>query len=197
MPIFFDGHNDSLTREDHADFATGREGGHLDLPRMEAAGMRGGIFAVFIRNPETADYRPEAVEPPGRCRARPRRWTTPTRPPRRPRRRGGCFAMERAGQVRVGRTVADLDAAAEGGPPVTVLHLEGAEAIDAELESLELWYAAGLRSLGPVWSRPNGSATASASSSPRPRTWDRASPTRARTWCAAAPSSGSSSTSPT
>jgi membrane dipeptidase len=36
-----------------------------------------------------------------------------------------------------------------------VLHLEGAEAIDPELEALELWYAAGLRSLGPVWSRPN------------------------------------------
>jgi membrane dipeptidase len=36
-----------------------------------------------------------------------------------------------------------------------VLHLEGAEAIDAGLEALELWYAAGLRSVGPVWSRPN------------------------------------------
>src|ERR687885_810159 len=36
-----------------------------------------------------------------------------------------------------------------------VLHIEGAEAIDPELEALELWYAAGLRSLGPVWSRPN------------------------------------------
>jgi membrane dipeptidase len=35
-----------------------------------------------------------------------------------------------------------------------VLHLEGAEAIDSGLESLELWHAAGLRSLGPVWSRP-------------------------------------------
>jgi membrane dipeptidase len=35
-----------------------------------------------------------------------------------------------------------------------VLHFEGAEPIDAGLESLEHWYAAGLRSLGPVWSRP-------------------------------------------
>jgi membrane dipeptidase len=55
----------------------------------------------------------------------------------------------------MGRTVADIDAAAEGGPPVAVLHLEGAEPIDADLESLDLWYAAGLRSVGPVWSRPN------------------------------------------
>src|SRR5205807_3471133 len=50
----------------------------------------------------------------------------------------------------------ELDAAVDGGRPlVAVLHLEGAEAIDPGLEALPLWYAAGLRSLGPVWSRPN------------------------------------------
>jgi membrane dipeptidase len=38
------------------------------------------------------------------------------------------------------------------------MHLEGAEAIDPGLDALELWYAAGLRSLGPVWSRPNAFA---------------------------------------
>jgi membrane dipeptidase len=38
---------------------------------------------------------------------------------------------------------------------VAVLHLEGAEAIDTGLEALDLWYAAGMRSLGPVWSRSN------------------------------------------
>ena len=36
-----------------------------------------------------------------------------------------------------------------------VLHIEGAEAIDANFELLDVLYAAGLRSLGPVWSRPN------------------------------------------
>jgi membrane dipeptidase len=52
--------------------------------------------------------------------------------------------------------VGDLDAAFDAdGPPVAVLHLEGAEPIDPGLEALELWYAAGLRSLGPVWSRSN------------------------------------------
>ena len=33
--------------------------------------------------------------------------------------------------------------------------MEGCEAIDAELAALEMFYAAGLRSLGPVWSRNN------------------------------------------
>ncbi|MDQ6601836.1 MAG: membrane dipeptidase, partial [Chloroflexota bacterium] len=32
---------------------------------------------------------------------------------------------------------------------------EGAEAIDEELNALEVYYRAGLRSIGPVWSRPN------------------------------------------
>jgi membrane dipeptidase len=37
----------------------------------------------------------------------------------------------------------------------SVIHFEGAEAIDSRLDTLEVFYAAGLRSLGPVWSRPN------------------------------------------
>src|SRR5205807_3326515 len=69
---------------------------------------------------------------------------------------GRLLALEREGQVRLGREIADFDAAiADDGPPLAVLHLEGAEAIDPALEALELWHAAGLRSLGPVWSRPN------------------------------------------
>jgi len=36
-----------------------------------------------------------------------------------------------------------------------VLHIEGAEAIDESFELLDVLHAAGLRSLGPVWSRPN------------------------------------------
>src|SRR3954464_6148121 len=50
IPVF-DGHNDALTREDAADFATGREGGHLDLPRARGGGFAGGIFALFTPTP--------------------------------------------------------------------------------------------------------------------------------------------------
>ena len=69
---------------------------------------------------------------------------------------GRLLALERGGHLRLARGIEDFDLAFAGeGPPLAVLHLEGAEAIDAELEALELWYGAGLRSLGPVWSRPN------------------------------------------
>jgi membrane dipeptidase len=155
MAFFFDGHNDSLTREDHARFAEGREGGHLDLPRMREAEMRGGIFAVFIRNPETADYQPAKSRRPGGAGPAPELehgYASAASVVAA----GRLAAMEAAGQMPIGRTIADIDAAAEdGSAPVAVLHLEGAEAIDADLEALDFWYAAGLRSLGPVWSRPN------------------------------------------
>jgi membrane dipeptidase len=151
----FDGHNDTLTRSDHAAFATGRRGGHVDLPRMRAGGMRGGIFAVFTpsarerKRPVPRDDGVVEFElaPPVR-HARAAAYATAAA--------GRLFALERGGHLRVARAVADLDAAREDvGPPVAVLHHEGAEAIDPGFEALETWYEAGLRSLGPVWSRPN------------------------------------------
>jgi len=71
---------------------------------------------------------------------------------------GRLLGLERDGHLRIVRTIADLDAAREDGVLAAVMHHEGAEAIDPGLQALELWYAAGLRSLGPVWSRPNAFA---------------------------------------
>jgi membrane dipeptidase len=56
VPVF-DGHNDAITREDHADLVDGREGGHLDLPKMQAGGIRGAIFAVFSPSEDEAPRR--------------------------------------------------------------------------------------------------------------------------------------------
>ena len=41
------------------------------------------------------------------------------------------------------------------GGLAAVMHIEGAEGIDADFQALDVLYAAGLRSIGPVWSRPN------------------------------------------
>jgi membrane dipeptidase len=60
-----------------------------------------------------------------------------------------------AGKVRVCRSVADIRAARAAGAHAPVLHIEGAEAIDANFDALEVLHRAGLRSLGPVWSRSN------------------------------------------
>lgn len=157
LPVF-DGHNDALTRDDHAGIASGRPEGHLDLPRMREGGVRGAIFAVCAPSLDE-NWEPVAredgvleielaAEVPYRDAAA---FATAAA--------GRLAALERAQEVRIARTISDVDVAhADSGPPVAVLHFEGAEAIDTDLESLELWYAAGLRSLGPVWSRPNAFA---------------------------------------
>jgi membrane dipeptidase len=155
VPVF-DGHNDALTREDAADFATGRDGGHLDLPRAREGGFAGGIFALFTPTPgaEHIDFdgggrmEIELAAPIGREMAA--AATTEAA--------GRLLGLERDGHLRVIRAIADLDAARADGVVAAVMHHEGAEAIDPGLEALELWYAAGLRSLGPVWSRPNAFA---------------------------------------
>jgi membrane dipeptidase len=67
------------------------------------------------------------------------------------------FRIEREadGQVRICRTAQDIRHCIETGVLAAVLHIEGAEAIDPEFETLDVLHQAGLRSLGPVWSRPN------------------------------------------
>ncbi len=155
MLAVLDGHNDALTADDHELLVSGKPGGHFDLPRMRAGGIRGGIFSVFVSS--EGDHWDRVVREDGVIEM----------PPASPVEHGVAaaaagavagrlLALERAGAVCVARGLGDLDAAFAGdGPPAAVLHLEGAEPIDPGLEALELWYAAGLRSLGPVWSRPN------------------------------------------
>ena len=157
IPVF-DGHNDSLTRADHDRLAAGRHGGHVDLPRMAEGGMRGGIFAVFTPSPGddlrlvprsdgVIEMEPAAEVPHPAAAAHASAAA------------GRLLELERGGHIRIARDAGDLDAARDGGgPPAAVLHLEGVEALDPDLEALDLWYGAGLRSLGPVWSRPNAFA---------------------------------------
>lgn len=162
-PIF-DGHNDILTRllflppERRLDaFLDGDGKGHLDLPRMLEGGFCGGFFALFVPSPmkgrslfevmRTAPYDlplPEPLSVEGATE------TVVTQA-------ALLFEAERRsdGRLVVARDSAALRAAIESGSIGVVMHMEGAEPIDGSLERLQVWYAAGLRSLGPVWSRPN------------------------------------------
>jgi membrane dipeptidase len=155
QPIF-DGHHDALTRKTADRLAEGRPDGHLDLPRARAGGLAASIWAVFTSSPgEGPTFVPRDDGAAG--------YDVPLDPPvdhataaaHATATAGRLQALERAGHLRVARTVAALDAAAAGGPHAAVLHLEGAEAIDPGLDALDHWHAAGLRSLGLVWSRPN------------------------------------------
>src|SRR5262249_1297258 len=62
---------------------------------------------------------------------------------------------ESNGQLKVVRTADELAGCIQSDVMAALLHFEGAEAIDTDLGALEVFYKAGLRSLGPVWSRAN------------------------------------------
>jgi membrane dipeptidase len=151
IPIV-DGHNDALLRV----WRTGgtlRErsrDGHLDLPRMREGGVAAGFFAIFV--PEGDE---EPPDPQARVVATGDGWEVPQEgplPPGRAARVAGELARIAERDLSLVRCAADLERCLAGGEPGAILHLEGAEPAGEELEA---WYERGLRSLGPVWSRPN------------------------------------------
>ncbi|MEZ5797324.1 MAG: dipeptidase [Paracoccaceae bacterium] len=159
----FDGHNDLLLRLYQAPgrrdeiFLTGEGKGHLDLPRMRAGGFAGGLFAIYVPSPAEPgmDYL-SAMNAPPYDLALPELIGAEAAMPVAAAQAGLFHWMARAsgGGFRACRSAADIRGAVAAGAVAGVLHMEGAEAIGADLDALHLFHAAGLRSLGPVWSRP-------------------------------------------
>lgn len=147
-PRVIDGHEDFLSQmrsprsdapEEAAappitrDFLTESAEGHVDLPRARRGGI-GAAFASIFLNDEQA--RTDAVG----------------------------FAMREIddllriadrsdGQVQIIRTVPVLESCLHGDGFGAIIHFEGADPIGADLKELRVFYEAGLRSLGIVWSR--------------------------------------------
>ncbi len=163
IPVF-DGHNDLLLRllqapeNREAIWLTGEGTGHLDLPRMRAGGFAGGFFAIYLPSPVAHDdpgYQ-AAMENPPYALPLPKLMTAEES-------LAPAFAaarlmlwMERSseGAFRICRDAAQVRAAIAEGVIAGIMHMEGAEAIDEDLDNLHAFHAMGLRSLGPVWSRP-------------------------------------------
>ncbi|MDW5312717.1 dipeptidase [Rhizobium sp. PL01] len=162
MQAVFDGHNDVLLRlwsnaKNGADpvieFSEGTTEGHIDGPRAKKGGLIGGLSAIYIpsdhlvlKTPdENGHYATDLSEPLER------------QPSLDIALEFAAIALrlDRAGAWKLCRSTADIRAAMEKGIFAAVLHMEGCEAIGADLTALETFHAAGLRSLGPVWSRNN------------------------------------------
>src|SRR5438094_85115 len=162
LPILI-GHNDTLLslylkeRGEGRSFFERSDKGHIDLPRAREGGFGGGFFAVFVPS-----ERPAGASGPQTPIA------SATFPPESPpveqtRALGIATAMtallfrledQANGQVKVVRTADELAGSLRSNVLAAILHFEGAEAIDTDLDALEVFYRAGLRSLGLVWSRP-------------------------------------------
>jgi membrane dipeptidase len=167
IPVF-DGHNDTLTKIRHGgpnaqqSFLERSELGHMDLPRAREGGLAGGFFAIFTSSPNYERVVGEVLDADGEVV--PGRWSVPL-PAKLERRIATSWTLsvmsdlfrleaESQGEIEVVRSVADLRRCLADGTFAVILHIEGAESIDRDLEALDVFYEAGLRSLGPVWSRP-------------------------------------------
>jgi membrane dipeptidase len=161
---FFDGHNDFLLRlmktpaprEGTWLGASGR--GHLDLARMKASGFAGGFFAIFVppaSDGPPPDFKVLMADPPYALPMPPEMTHTQAQPEALAM-AGLLHWMERAApqDFRVCRSVSEIRTAMEAGIIAGVMHMEGAEPIGPDLDALYLFHDMGLRSLGPVWSRP-------------------------------------------
>jgi membrane dipeptidase len=163
IPVF-DGHNDvllALYRPKpgvERSFFERSSQGHLDLPRAQVGGFAGGFFAIFV--PE-----PPPITPVPDLPAAPAAYDLPL-----PQQLDLAYAQqtamamaallfrleaEAAGQLKVVHTAAEIEQCIANGILAAIMHFEGAEMIDEECAALEVFYRAGLRSLGPVWSRTN------------------------------------------
>jgi membrane dipeptidase len=163
IPIF-DGHNDtilSLKGTGRSFFEHG-DTGHIDLPRAKAGGLAGGFFAVWVPDPavpvESNDGDPDPdVSAYTDLTKMPPMMATDYAQSYALASLGGLIkiAAESNGEVEIVTTAAAARDAIDNGRLAMELHLEGAEPIDEGLEALEVYYRAGVRSLGIVWSRSN------------------------------------------
>jgi len=158
-PLIFDGHNDALLHlyrhgglVNAAQFVNGCAGA-IDLPKARAGGFGGGFFAVYVPSPvgllstfsemTKSAYDLPLPPPIPSCDALPVVMHQVAI----------LLALQAQGALIICHSVAEIRAALAAGRIAAIFHIEGAEAIDADLHGLDVLYAAGLRSLGPVWSR--------------------------------------------
>lgn len=162
FPLVFDGHNDTVLslRNTGRSFFERSAQGHIDLPRARDGGLGGGFFAVYVPHPDVQRRPGQSHQGVGPFS------DISTMPPPMSLEYAQHFAIEQAarlyrvsresdGEVEIVRTASDIERCLSQGKLAMLLHLEGAEPLDTDFDALEVFYAAGCRSLGITWSRPN------------------------------------------
>jgi len=179
IPIF-DGHNDTILdlAASGRSFYERSDTGHLDRVRAAEGGLVGGFFAVFVPNldsdKESSRRIVESIghgldgvplmNGSGPTLAYAQQFTIAAiakllrieagegAPVSRDERLGVEMPTDPLSFI---QSAAELEENIESGEFSAILHMEGAEAIDEHLHALETFHAAGVRSLGIVWSRSN------------------------------------------
>lgn len=153
FPVF-DGHNDVLSR-------LWQEGGktpeafffdeacnfHITAAKAKKGGLAGGLCAVFPPSPEIRMENPDDRPPVDHSAALQATLAMAALLTK--------LARHAPDQFHFCRSITDIQAAFKAGAFAATFHIEGAEAISHDLDELYVLHAAGLRSIGPVWSRNN------------------------------------------
>jgi len=161
MQRIFDGHNDSINHLQRVGDTSGEgffEGGvlaHLDSPRARKGGFAGGFFALWSPAPNTP--MDEFTDGDGTVMNEDPIDAVPTDFARETILQQAELAVRMAEEdsFRLCVTASDIEDAVQEEVIAALIHLEGAEGIGDDLSELDTLYEMGLRSLGPVWSRPN------------------------------------------
>lgn len=157
--LIFDGHNDVLSQlrdsggVSQCDAFRGNTDFHIDLIKAAEGGFGGGFFAMWVASPDNGvDYQSMMMQ---------EQYNVPLPQPVAQRdalnvvleQAAILMRLESLGAVNICTTTAALRSCLGSGKLAAILHLEGCEAIDNDFHALDVLHAAGLRSLGPVWSR--------------------------------------------
>lgn len=160
IPVF-DGHNDFIQRV----VAAGQNGtrvwlegdgtGHIDLPRAKQGGFVGGFFAMWVPSPAGPNDEDAVrmMQNPPFNMPLPAEIPHDQALPHAFEQAAALLSLERTGTLDIVKSAADIRNSIAAGRIAAIMHMEGIEAI-RDMDALHVWHAAGLRSLGPVWSRP-------------------------------------------
>lgn len=153
----FDGHNDALGRlwcgSDNPvrDFANPL--GQINMAHAAAGGLGGGFFAIFAPQ-ERAPFDFDTINFSEADLSLPPMLEEGAALVASIGQAGIATALEAAGYIDICTSADQLGRSFVSDRLACVLHLEGADCIGPDLAALDALYAMGLRSLGPVWSRP-------------------------------------------
>lgn len=159
MNRVFDGHNDVLTKLRDAGGVANAEAFlsnsdfDIDIVKASKGGLCGGFFAMWVASEaDGEDYQADMVK---------ERYDIPLPEPVAQsealkvvlEQAAILLRLQDLGAVQICTSATELRNCAGSDRLAAILHLEGCEAIDPDFHALDVLYAAGLRSLGPVWSR--------------------------------------------
>ncbi len=160
-PAIFDGHVDVLSKlaalkaSNPAQIFERGYKAHIDMPKARAGGFGGGLFALYVPSRETpAEGIEQMLAGASYKLALPKKIDQQEALPPVLAQIAILRKLEAAGLLKICTSTHQIKDCLDGGKMAAVLHMEGAEAIDADFDALEVFHAAGLRSIGPVWSRP-------------------------------------------